>query len=163
MASKHVYQAISRLAGRSLGGPPWSILHWWLDTQNGIISYFLSGPCAHTHTDLLYAGLATEACLALISGREPGNQEQARGQCCWGRAGQPEGNREPISARAVEHTGGTGASPLLAVGGKTKEGVSPIKHRTCVCGGLWMCIIVQSFLQLQQLASTPLLLKHKGA
>lgn len=28
MASKHVYQAISRLAGRSLGGPLWSILHW---------------------------------------------------------------------------------------------------------------------------------------
>lgn len=27
-ASKHVYQAISRLAGRSLGGPLWSILHW---------------------------------------------------------------------------------------------------------------------------------------
>ena len=50
-ASKHVYQAISRLAGRSLGGLPWSILHWWLDTQKGIISYFLSVPwCPHTHT-----------------------------------------------------------------------------------------------------------------
>ncbi|KAG8003564.1 Mitochondrial coenzyme A transporter SLC25A42 [Nibea albiflora] len=39
----------------------------------------------------------------------------------WGGVGWAEGSKEPISARAVEHTGGTGASPLLAVEGKQKE------------------------------------------
>lgn len=36
-------------------------------------------------------------------------------------SGGARGGKEPISARAVEHTGGTGALPLLAVGGKQKE------------------------------------------
>lgn len=133
-ASKHVYQAISRLAGRSLGGPLWSILHRWLDTQNGIIC-FLSGPrCSRTQacTHPLCASLTMEAC---------SSGPNFRSGPVRGRAWTEEWDRrlDEGSPFQPEHWSTLGALVhrlccLLGVG--AKGGVIPIKIEpvsVCMC------------------------------